>query len=175
MKLERARAAQQARIDAWQARAAAARQAGRKLPGTAPAPPGECAVARQAQAELARARAAAAKDQGKDRKQPVRNITDPDARLMPVRGGGFIEGYNAQNVTSGDGLVIATELTQDPADTTWYEPMVRQAEDAARLITANRPAAAAAPAAGDPQAAGDPAGPGPDASRVTVTAAAAPA
>jgi len=40
----------------------------------------------------------------------VRNITDPDSRLMPVRGGGFIQGYNAQNVTSSDGLVIATSL-----------------------------------------------------------------
>ena len=30
---------------------------------------------------------------------------------MPVRGGGFIEGYNTQNMPSEDGLIIATELT----------------------------------------------------------------
>ncbi len=42
----------------------------------------------------------------------MRNITGPDARLMPVRGGGFIQGYNTQNVTSEDELVIATELTK---------------------------------------------------------------
>ena len=36
---------------------------------------------------------------------------------MPIRGGGFIQGYNAQNVTSEDGLIIATELTQDTTDT----------------------------------------------------------
>ena len=31
---------------------------------------------------------------------------------MPVRGGGFIQGYNAQNLASDDGLIIATELTR---------------------------------------------------------------
>ena len=45
---------------------------------------------------------------------------------MPVRGGGFIQGYNAQNVTSEDGLVIATRLTGDTADTRWYEPMIER-------------------------------------------------
>ena len=43
---------------------------------------------------------------------------------MPVRGGGFIQGYNTQNVTSEDGLIIATELTDDPADIGWFEPML---------------------------------------------------
>ena len=56
---------------------------------------------------------------------PVRNITDPDSRLMPVRGGGFIQGYNAQNLASEDGLIIGTELTNDTTDTTWFEPMLR--------------------------------------------------
>ena len=54
---------------------------------------------------------------------PVRNITDPDSRLMPLRGG-FIQGYNPQNVTSADGLIIATELTRDTTDTQWFEPML---------------------------------------------------
>jgi hypothetical protein len=44
-------------------------------------------------------------------------------------------------VTSGDGLIIATELTNDPVDYQWFEPMMRAAEDAAALITASRPAA----------------------------------
>jgi transposase len=72
---------------------------------------------------------------------PVRNITDPDSRLMPTRNG-FIQGYNTQNVTSEDGLVIATELTDDPVDMAWYEPMTGKAEQAAALIEANRPPAA---------------------------------
>ena len=56
---------------------------------------------------------------------PVRNITDPDSRLMPVRGGGFSQCYNTQNVVSDDELVIATELTDDPTDMAWFEPMMR--------------------------------------------------
>jgi transposase len=70
---------------------------------------------------------------------PVRNITDPDSRLMPVRGGGFIQGYNTQNMTSGDGLIIATELTDEQADCPWFEPMLTRAQDAAALIAAHRP------------------------------------
>jgi transposase len=70
---------------------------------------------------------------------PVRNITDPDSRLMPVRGGGFIQGYNTQNVSSADGLIIATTLTQDTTDMTWFTPMLGQAVDAATLITACQP------------------------------------
>jgi hypothetical protein len=92
--------------------------------------------------EKARERAAAAEARtaAKAGPGPVRNITDPDSRLMPVRGGGFIQGYNAQNVTSADGLVIATELTDDTTDMAWYEPMTGQAQQAAALIGANRPA-----------------------------------
>ena len=72
---------------------------------------------------------------------PVRNITDPDSRLMPVRGGGFIQGYNAQNMTSEDELIIATELTDDPTDMRWFEPMLAKGRQAAALIQAHRPAA----------------------------------
>ena len=101
----------------------------------------EAAQARAAGAERkAAGRAAARKGPG-----PVRNITDPDSRLMPVRGGGFIQGYNTQNVPSGDGLVIATELTGDPADMAWLEPMLAAAEDAAAFIGAHRPAASPRP------------------------------
>jgi transposase len=170
MKVDRARAAQQAKIDAWEQRAAAARQAGKPLRGGRPVPADACVRVREARQELenAQARAAGAarkaaeQEQGKDRKQPVRNLTDPDARLMPVRGGGFIEGYNTQNVGSEDGLVIATELTQDPADVTWFEPMLRQAEAAAAFITAHRPPADPAPAGPAPAgpAAGGPPAPG---------------
>jgi hypothetical protein len=71
---------------------------------------------------------------------PVRNITDPDSRLMPVRGGGFTQGYNTQNMTSGHELIIATELTDDPVDFAWFEPMTSKAEQAAALIEAHRPA-----------------------------------
>ena len=66
-------------------------------------------------------------------------------RLMPVRGGGFIQGYNTQNVPSQDGLIIAAELTGDPVDCPSFEPMLTRAEDAAALIKAHRPAAGPGP------------------------------
>ena len=65
---------------------------------------------------------------------------------MPVRGGGFIQGYNAQNVTSADGLIIATQLTQDTTDMAWFGPMLTAALDAAALITARQPPQAGSPA-----------------------------
>ncbi len=152
----RAIAAQQAKIDDWQARDAAARAAGGKGLNrrTRPKSPASAYVrVREAEAELEAARrrqsaAAARKAPGdKDRNGPgpVRNITDPDSRLMPVRGGGFIQGYNAQNMASEDGLIIATRLTQDTGDVTWFEPMLAAAEAAAALITACRPASADSP------------------------------
>jgi hypothetical protein len=121
-----------------------------------PAGVGDHCRVREAQAKLEAAKARAAEAQrkaaerDKDRKGPgpQRNITDPDSRLMPVRGGGFIQGYNAQNMTSQDGLIIATELTDDPADCQWFEPMLAQAEDAAALIEEHRPAASAGPEPG---------------------------
>ena len=127
---------------------------------------------RQAEAKLAatRARVAAAAGQAAERaaarkgQGPVRNITDPDSRLMPVRGGGFPQGYNTQNMTSEDGLIIATELTGDPVDFEWFEPMTSKGEQAAALIEAHRPASPdREPASPGPEPASpgpEPAGPG---------------
>jgi transposase len=110
--------------------------------GRRPVPAAQYCRVRQAQAQLDRAvaRAAARLDAGpagggKD-PAPVRNVTDPASRLMPVRGGGFIQGYNAQNVTSEDGLVIATRLTGSPADTRLYEPVIAEAQAAAAAMAA---------------------------------------
>jgi transposase len=147
LRLEQVTAAQQARIDAWQQRnAASIAGTGQPARGRAPLPPAEHVLVRRAAAGLARARSRAAAaerkaaQKQKDRRGPgrVRNVTDPDSRLMHVRGGGFIQGYNAQNVASQDGLIIATQLTADPVDTGWLEPMLAAAQDAAALITASR-------------------------------------
>ena len=117
--------------------------------GRRPVPVNQAPAVRQAGAELERAQARAAEQARKAAAGkgpgPARNITDPDSRLMPVRGGGFIQGYNAQNVTSADGLIIATQLTQDTTDTAWFGPMLTAALDAAALITAHQPPQAAAP------------------------------
>lgn len=150
LNLDRQIAAQQAKIGGWQARNAASLAAtGKPLRGGQPAPASGYVRVRQAMAKLERAQAraagagrkAAAKAAVRKGPGPVRNITDPGARLMPVRGGGFIQGCNAQNVASEDGLIITTRLTGDTTGTPWFEPMLRHAQDAARLIAANRPAA----------------------------------
>ena len=144
-RLARAEAAQQAKIAARDAADAAALAAGRRIyQGSCRPRPHTGPVAR-ARAKLERAEARAAE---RDRKAaaakgpgPVRNITDPGSRLMPTRAG-FIQGYNPQNLTSEDGLIIATELTTDTTDTAWFEPMLRKAQHAAALITTHHPAPA---------------------------------
>ena len=130
--LAAARADHQARAAAWHAAALA----GRRPRGNPPVPTEDYTRVRAARKRLERAQAreAARTQTGQGAAQPARrNITDPDSRLMPVRGGGFIQGYNAQNVASSDGLIIATRLTNDTTDTRWYEPMIR---DAAAAVTA---------------------------------------
>jgi transposase len=140
-RLERATAGQQARVDAWQARAAAAAAGGQQLPGRPPAPPGQSGQVARAQATLDKALASQRRrDQEPPAREPAANITDPHSRLMPVRGGGFIQGYNTQNLASSDGLIIATRLTADPTDTPWFKPMLADGLAAAGLITAARPA-----------------------------------
>jgi hypothetical protein len=112
-----------ARVRAARAAALAGRRAAGEPRRGEAAGVDDCCRVREAQAKVdkARARAEAAERRAAEREAarkgpgPVRNITDPDSRLMPVRGGGFIQGYNAQNMTSGDELIIATELTDDPA------------------------------------------------------------
>jgi len=133
--LERETAAARARVAAAQARraAGAGRGAGRR-----PVPPEDSARVRRAAARLEKA---LARDTGRraaagNREPARRNVTDPGSRLMPVRGGGFIQGYNAQNVTTEDGLVIATRLTQDTTDTRWYQPMTSAAVAAAAAMAA---------------------------------------
>jgi transposase len=136
--LARVRAEHQARAAAWHAAAAA----GRRPRGNAPVPTEEYALVRRARARLERAeareaaRAGQAPGGGKKKEPARRNVTDPDSRLMPVRGGGFIQGYNPQNVTSEDGLVIATTLTNSPTDTQWYQDMIRGAAQAAAAMAA---------------------------------------
>jgi transposase len=151
--LDQAIAAQQAKVNDWEKRnAEQAATTGAGLPGSPPVPPaGYCRV-RQAAAKLEKARTRQAASQARAAARqgpgPVRNTTDPHSRLMPARGG-FVQGYNTQNVTSEDGLIIATELTTSPTDTAWFEPMLIRARDAAALITGHRPAGSDSDDGGD--------------------------
>lgn len=131
--LERQAAACLKRIENWERRKAAGGRTGPR-----PVGPEQSSLVRRAAAQLERALAKEAARAAKAAAQAParRNVTDPDSRLMPVRGGGFIQGYNAQNVTSEDGLVIATELTADTADTRWWQPMMDRAAAAAVMMAA---------------------------------------
>jgi transposase len=139
--LERERAACLARIGDWE-RARAAGQAGT---ARRPVGPERSSRVRRARERLDKAvaredarRAAAARKEKEA--PPVRNVTDPDSRLMPVRGGGFLQGYNAQNMVTDDGIVFATELTDDTTDTRWWQPMMEDAvAAAARMAAAGGP------------------------------------
>jgi transposase len=140
-RLARAEAAQQAKIAARDASDAAALAAGRRIYQGSCRPRPQTGPVAKARAKLAAAQARAAERERRAAAKgpgPVRNITDPSSRLMPTRAG-FIQGYNPQNVTSEDLLIIATELTTDTTDTEWFEPMLRKAQNAAALITAHHP------------------------------------
>jgi transposase len=148
LNLARARAARAAQLAGLEERYAAGQpRRGRAATAEAPEVDDFCRVKEaEAKVEAARARAAEAGRKAAEKARtakgpgPVRNITDPDSQLMPVRGGGFIQGYNTQNVVSQDKLIIATELTDEQADCGWFEPMLARAQDAAALIAAHRPA-----------------------------------
>ena len=53
-------------------------------------------------------------------REPKRNITDPQSRMMPLRGGGWVQGYNCQAATSSDGLIIATSVGNNSTDATAF-------------------------------------------------------
>jgi transposase len=133
MQVERAIAAQQAKIDEWERRDAANRAAGGRGLRNPPRRPAHahCSVVR-AKAKLARAQARAARTRRRAAERaaarkgpgPVANITDPHSRLMPVRGGGFIQGYNAQAVHSADGLCLGGLVTAGTTDYASFGPLL---------------------------------------------------
>jgi transposase len=77
-------------------------------------------------------------------REPKRNITDPQSRMMPLRGGGWLQGYNCQAATSSDGLIIATSVGNNPSDATAFCTVMGKAAAAAALIDTHRPNAAEA-------------------------------
>jgi transposase len=150
IRLDQAIAAQQAAIDDWSARVAAG--AGSRA-GRRPRPAGDSPAVRMARERLAELQAAAAAEaeaaagedaEGKP-KQPVRNVTDPDSRLMPVRGGGFIQGYNCQDAAADDRLMLGGYACQDTGDARQAQRLDQVAARGAAIV-----AAAHAAHAGDP-------------------------
>ena len=136
LRLARARANQQAKIDDWERRnAEKIARTGRGLTGEAPQPVEEHSSVIRARRALAKAEEGQAKREAEAAAPKVRNITDPDSRLMPTKSG-FVQGYNPQNVVTADHLILATELTQDTGDVQHAIPMMTAAEEAADIITA---------------------------------------
>jgi transposase len=146
LRVGRLTAAQQAKIDDWDERNAAQIAAtGRGLRHPPRRPASAHVRVRQAQARLDKAKQRAAEAAGKAaRKQaarkgpgPVANVTDPCSHLMPVRGGGFVQGYNAQAARSADGLVLAGLVTGQPADYGCFGPLLGQIAAAQDILRAN--------------------------------------
>jgi transposase len=73
------------------------------------------------------------------RREAKRNITDPQSRMMPLRGGGWVQGYNCQAATSSDGLILATSVANNPSDAPAFRTILDKAAAAAALIDAHRP------------------------------------
>jgi hypothetical protein len=97
---------------------------------------------RKALARLAKAHATVARRQArqtgrKPSRGPMRNITDPQSRLQPLANGGWLQGYNAQAVTSSDGIIVAAKVWNSPSDVAAFPPMMHAAQEMADRIGAD--------------------------------------
>jgi transposase len=147
LRLEAAVAAEEAVLADWRARKAAGQRVTRP-----PAAPGTGKKARKARARLAELQAAAAAEaageagDGKKPPAPRRNVTDPDSRLVPVRGGGFTQGYNCQDAAADDRLMLGGYACQDTGDARQAQALAAAAEKGAAVVAAAHAAHAASPA-----------------------------
>jgi transposase len=149
------RARAQAKIDAWRARPfrgghvptvesdarvqRAQAALDRAIAGRAAQRLAEAAAARPAEQTVAGEAAGPGAVAGRE---PKRNITDPQSRMMPLRGGGWVQGYNCQAATSSDGLIIATSVGNNPSDATAFPTIMDKTTAAAALIDTFRPSTA---------------------------------
>jgi transposase len=118
-----------------------AKLATRSRRGRSPVPVEQyCRVQRQrARLEQVRAAAAARAQTQATPAERTANLTDPQSRIQPLRGGGWLQGYNCQAVSTADGLIVATGVGTTPVDNRYYRDMIDQAVTAAALITSHRP------------------------------------
>src|SRR5690606_5646443 len=63
------------------------------------------------------------------------NTVDPDPALMPRSGGGWVQGYNAQAAAVEGGIVVAADVTANPADTTVLDLMISRIDQALAAAT----------------------------------------
>jgi hypothetical protein len=135
-RLERLITAQQAKLDVFAAKVAAAEAAGQRRPrGKRPSPVDEHSDIVLARTRLARAEAQAADRAHRQVEQRAAgttraNLTDPGSRLMPTRRG-WVQGYNVQIAAAADQLIVATGVGQQTGDRGEFLPMVTAAGQAA--------------------------------------------
>ena len=145
LRLEQARAAQQAKLDARAAR----RETGQRLSGPPPIPVEEHWRVKRARAGLADEQARVEQranqagllqpstrriDSGR-RGGPRVNLTDPQSRIMKVRRG-WVQGYNAQLAVSADQLIVACTADHNPVDVAAFVPMMRASVAATEHLAA---------------------------------------
>ena len=140
LRLERAIAGRQAQLAAREQAAAA----GTPPPGARPA--GEGKAVRKARERLAAARARQAareehKPGSKKEPQPVRNITDPDSRIMHCTLRGTVQAYNCQVPRTGDGVFLLPRATTDPNDAAQVAPALQAIALSQQIIAAGHAAA----------------------------------
>ena len=115
-------AAAQAAADAAEAEAAAENTAGQA--GTGPG------------------QAGTGHDTDKKKKQagPVRNITDPDSRIMHCTRNGLVQAYNCQVPRTGDGVFLLPRATQDANDSAQLIPALDAIAASQAIIAAGHAA-----------------------------------
>ena len=92
------RDAQRAKLQAWEAAAAAGKPRGHR-PGDEPPRP------------------------NRNNTEPRANITDPDVRVMRNQKG-YVAGYNGQAVVTADQVIVGAMLSQHPVDRTLLHPLL---------------------------------------------------
>lgn len=139
LRLERALAKDAATDARWAA-------AGRRLPGRR-REGAESAATRKARGQLAAAitaraaQDAAAPDGTGKQPQPVRNITDPDSRLMHCTLRGLVQAYNCQVPRTADGVFLLPRATQDVNDAAQAAPALDAITRSQHIIAAGHAAA----------------------------------
>lgn len=66
-------------------------------------------------------------DSSKRKSRQHANTTDPDSRLMRT-GDGYLQGFNAQAVSTEDQVVLAAQVTNEATDAGSFQPMVAAAK-----------------------------------------------
>ncbi|HLN68509.1 MAG TPA: transposase, partial [Streptosporangiaceae bacterium] len=88
-------------------------------------------------AQAAAEAAGGQEEEGNGKKaKPVRNVTDPDSALMPVRGGGVKQGYNCQDAAADDRLLLGGFASSNAAGTVHAARLETVAVKGAQIVAA---------------------------------------